>query len=328
MKLQSPRAAVFALTIAAATFTSWSPALAASEDWEWDAREAFKTAQAEDKDLLLDFTGSDWCGWCIRLNEEVFSQDTFKTSSIPDEFVLTAVDFPQDKPQADDLKAHNQMLSDRYGIQGFPTIVLADSQGRPYASTGYQQGGAEAYVAHLKELQQLKVKRDEGFAKAQAASGAAKAAALDEALSPLDPDMVIGNYRAEIEQIVELGSDELKAKWTRVMEAAEQAAAAQAFREEAQEMLMKLDDAEPAEMAQALSDFIEEKQLEGAAAQEAWVAVGQFYFMAGDKAQAEATLRKALALAPESEQGQMITQILTTHFAKPAATQPAQTQPS
>ena len=73
-----------------------SPAFAGGEGWTSDFAAAKEQAAKENKSLLVDFTGSDWCGWCIKLNEEVFQHDPFK-EGVKDKFVLVELDFPKDK---------------------------------------------------------------------------------------------------------------------------------------------------------------------------------------------------------------------------------------
>lgn len=126
------------------------PSLFAADAWLTDLEAAKKQAAAEKKDILVDFTGSDWCGWCIRLKKEVFDQPEFAEAS--KKFVLVELDFPRGKKQAPELKAKNEALSKQFAIAGFPTILLLDAQGQVYAQTGYQEGGAKQYLAHLDTL--------------------------------------------------------------------------------------------------------------------------------------------------------------------------------
>jgi len=123
---------------------------AAAPTWLTDLDEAKKVAAKEKKDILVDFTGSDWCGWCIKLKKEVFDLPAFEAAT--KKFVLVELDFPNKKPQSDEVKAKNRAAQKTYGITGFPTILLMDAQGEVYARTGYQAGGPEKYVAHLQEL--------------------------------------------------------------------------------------------------------------------------------------------------------------------------------
>lgn len=112
-------------------------------------------AQAQGKDLLIDFTGSDWCIWCIRLDKQVFSQAYFKKEA-PKDFVFVKLDFPQNKKQPKEIVAQNNRLrneySQKYGFEGYPTIYLADAQGKPYAKSGYLDVTPRKYLEQLKLL--------------------------------------------------------------------------------------------------------------------------------------------------------------------------------
>ena len=172
--------------------------------WVNEFEKAKKTAATEGKDLLMDFTGSDWCSWCIKLHKEVFDLDAFKTSA-PKNFVLVELDFPQDKSKlSKDLQEQNAKLQTQFAIQGYPSIVLADASGRPYAQTGYQPGGAETYLKHLDELRAVKTKRDEAWKKADGAQGSEKAKFLADGLKALDLDLAAVHYKPVIDEIAKL----------------------------------------------------------------------------------------------------------------------------
>ena len=119
--------------------------------WETDFKAAQAEAKASGKPMLLDFTGSDWCGWCIRLDKEVFTQPEFAAFASK-ALVLVELDFPRGKSQPEAIKKQNEALAKEYGVRGFPTIILLSPDGKLLAETGYQKGGAAEYVAHLKEL--------------------------------------------------------------------------------------------------------------------------------------------------------------------------------
>ena len=108
-------------------------------------------AKAENKPMLLDFTGSDWCGWCIKLDKEVFGEAAFKDYAAA-ELVLVELDFPRGKGQSAELKAQNEALAKQYGVRGFPTILVLSPDGELIEKTGYQRGGPEAYVEHIKGI--------------------------------------------------------------------------------------------------------------------------------------------------------------------------------
>ncbi|MCD8479793.1 MAG: thioredoxin family protein [Candidatus Cloacimonetes bacterium] len=115
----------------------------------WDL--AMAAAKELKRPVLVNFTGSDWCSWCIRLKDEVFSKPDFMEYAKAN-LVLLTLDFPRRLAQSEELKAQNQLLQRQFGIQGYPTIVLVDSEGKELNRTGYQQGGAAKYVEHLQEL--------------------------------------------------------------------------------------------------------------------------------------------------------------------------------
>lgn len=192
----------------ALSFATLTSAFAGGEGWVTDFEAAKKTAAEGKKDLLLDFTGSDWCGWCIKLNEEVFSKEPFKAGT-KDKFVMVELDFPRKKELEAKLKEQNEALQEKFKVQGFPTIMLCDATGKPYAKTGYQPGGPEKYVAHLADLQAVREKRDQAFAKADAAkTDAEKAAFLVEGLKALDEELVESSYSDVVEKIGELDKED------------------------------------------------------------------------------------------------------------------------
>lgn len=189
--------------LAASCAAMLSPVLAGGEGWTSDFAAAKKQAADENKSLLVDFTGSDWCGWCIKLNEEVFQHDPFK-DGVKEKFVLVELDYPRDKSKlSEEVQKQNEELRKEYAVQGYPTILLMDDEGRPFARTGYQAGGPEKYVEHLDELLEARTKRDDAFAAAESAEGPAKAKALVAALDAmgLEDSLVSSQYGDVVESI-------------------------------------------------------------------------------------------------------------------------------
>ncbi len=120
-------------------------------DWKTDFKKASSAAKASGKYIMLDFSGSDWCGWCIKLEKEVFSREAFKDFAEKN-LVCVLVDFPRKKKQSGKLKQQNRDLSTKYGIRGYPTIIILSPDGEPVGKTGYLQGGPTNYVQHLNEI--------------------------------------------------------------------------------------------------------------------------------------------------------------------------------
>ena len=119
--------------------------------WFTNFNDAKAKAIKEQKPMLIDFTGSDWCGWCIKLDEEVFSQADFQEFA-SDSLVLVEIDFPKNKVQSEELKVQNKALAKKYSIRGYPTILLLTPEAELIEKTGYQSGGAKAYVSHIQNI--------------------------------------------------------------------------------------------------------------------------------------------------------------------------------
>lgn len=127
-------------------------AAAAELTWHTDMAKALEAAKAEKKAVLVDFTGSDWCGYCIKLDKEVFATSTFADFAAKN-LVLVKADFPRKTKLAPELQKANEALRDKYAkpFQGFPTIVLVDAAGKKLGEeVGYSPGsGPDAYLKTL-----------------------------------------------------------------------------------------------------------------------------------------------------------------------------------
>jgi thioredoxin-related protein len=124
---------------------------AGAAEWETSFASASTNASKAGLYMLLDFSGSDWCGWCVKLDKEVFSKPEFKAFA-GKQLVCVLVDFPRQKKQSKKEKDQNAELAKKYGIRGFPTVILLSPEGDLVGRTGYQEGGAVKYVAHLKAM--------------------------------------------------------------------------------------------------------------------------------------------------------------------------------
>ncbi len=130
-----------------------APPSPASSDvnWETDFATASAGAASSGRYLLLDFTGSDWCGWCKKLDAEVFNGDEFKALA-SQKLVCVRLDFPRHASQSAELRRQNKELSDEYGVNGYPTIVVLSPKGEFVGQqVGYGQQ-AQEYLDGLRGL--------------------------------------------------------------------------------------------------------------------------------------------------------------------------------
>ena len=126
-----------------------SKVCAAEAEWLTDLPKALAKAKAENKKVLLDFTGSDWCGWCVKFNKEVLSKSEFIEYAAKN-LVLVELDFPQKKQLPAKLEKANKSLQSKYKVNGFPTFVVLDSQAKEVGrQEGYAKGGPAAFIAKL-----------------------------------------------------------------------------------------------------------------------------------------------------------------------------------
>jgi protein disulfide-isomerase len=98
----------------------------------------------------MDFTGSDWCGWCIKLNKDVFSKPEFAKYA-KENLVLVEVDFPREKEQSAELKKANQALQKQYQIKGYPTIIVLNGDGKTLGQLGYESS-PKPFISKLDEM--------------------------------------------------------------------------------------------------------------------------------------------------------------------------------
>ncbi len=177
------------------------------DGWSEDATASVAESIAADRDMLLLFTGSDWCPPCIQLETNILGHDDFM-SKLGSQFVLLKLDFPRNTDQAVELQQQNSDWAKRLGVTSYPTLVLLDSKQRPFAFTGFRELSPDEYFKHLEDLKTIRVNRDELFSKADAAEGAERASLLDQALSLMTTEIVELYYDNVIEEIVSLDQND------------------------------------------------------------------------------------------------------------------------
>lgn len=300
--------------MALAAPVSWSTPAGWTDDFE----AAKAQAAAEGKDLFLYFTGSEWCLPCVMMDKSVFSSEAFRGSA-PEDFVLVEIDFPKPvakpEPPKTPLMKQNRALQAEYRIVGFPTIILADADGRPYATTGYRPGGAETFLPHLDELRAKGQVRDRAMAKAAASEGLEKAKALDAALNVVGIEFALSHYADEIQAIIALDPDnaaELYDKYAPAFEAAQ-------INSDFVAALELIDRGEYDTGAAHLEQIVGDYNLQGERRQYFKVVTGQVLMTYAKRPAAAAErFRDALAAAPSSPVVSQIEQLIADADAQAA----------
>ncbi|MEY2544124.1 MAG: hypothetical protein QOE81_1585 [Verrucomicrobiota bacterium] len=124
----------------------------ADEAWTSDYKKAQQEAKASHKLLLIDFTGSDWCGFCFQFDRAILSQPQFKDYATKN-LVLMEVDFPVRKAQTVETRKQNLELKQRYQVEGFPTLIVLNGEGKTvWRYDGLYQGGLTAFLAELDKV--------------------------------------------------------------------------------------------------------------------------------------------------------------------------------
>ena len=304
------RTASMMLPVFALAFSLASPAFAAEEGWTVDF-EAAKTAAAKDnKDLFLEFTGSDWCPPCKQMKAQVFDKEAFKKDA-PQAFVLVKLDFPRDKSHQTEAEiAQNRLLQKQYEIAGFPTVIYADAAGRPYAkAVGFAGQNAEQYVKQMMEYRKVRQTRDAAFAEAEKATGVEQAKALDKGLSGIDSDLLATIYKPEVDKIIAADADNgagLKAKYTALLLLPQVTKALEDIQQE---------EGDSASRLKMVDDLVAKMSLTGQALQEAHFTKAIITFRE-DKAVARKHMEAAIEAAPTTRKATEIKNIIARVYAE------------
>lgn len=122
-------------------------------EWHTDLNKAMSLSDKSKKPLFLFFTGSDWCGWCMKLQKEVFKTPEFAKWA-KENVILVELDFPRKSTQTDEIKMQNAQLNNFFKVRGYPTVWITDVskakdgkvQFAPRGSSGYVAGGPSAWL--------------------------------------------------------------------------------------------------------------------------------------------------------------------------------------
>lgn len=275
-------------------------------EWKTNFEEAKTAAAKENKDILLEFTGSDWCMPCKMLHAEILTNPVFLEFAKRN-FILVELDFPKKKEIAPALLEQNKKLFAQFGVQGYPTILLCDKNGLPYASLGYSKNTPENYVAYIEKLMQARKDRDDAFAEAQKHAGIKKAEFLVKALQSMDMKVVDTNYVATLKEIAVLDPDDTlhftKPRLEAIAKATQQAELNRLIIDFSQKTLKPLKEAKDIDgIHQAFAKFAETNpqipvnKIEGMKHDHFLT----MYIQSGDEANAIATSEQYMAAHPDS----------------------------
>lgn len=123
----------------------------AADTWTNDYAKAVEMSKKSGKPILAFFTGSDWCGWCKKLNSEVLVTKEFATWA-KSHVILLELDYPRAVKQSDSLKRQNQALQQKYKIQGYPTVLFLKADGKVIGEYGYDEGGPKKWIAKADKI--------------------------------------------------------------------------------------------------------------------------------------------------------------------------------
>ncbi|MAG59027.1 MAG: hypothetical protein CMJ83_22290 [Planctomycetes bacterium] len=119
--------------------------------WLTNYDTALTRSRKTGKPVLVDFTGSDWCGWCIRLKAEVFDTPAFQTWARRN-VILLELDFPRQRRQDPRVRTRNEAIARKYGVRSYPTILFLDAKGKVLGRSGYRRGGPRGWTAHADRI--------------------------------------------------------------------------------------------------------------------------------------------------------------------------------
>jgi thioredoxin-related protein len=182
---------------------STSSLYAADGAWLTNFETAKKNAVSEKKELFLEFTGSDWCPPCKRLHDTILTNDVFLEYA-KSHFVLVELDYPRKKKLDAELVKQNSALQQQMKVSAYPTVLLCDESGKPYASNPFRNQLPVDYIADLEKLRKVRTARDAAFTAADQAQGLAKAELLAKGLQTMESKIVDANYSDVLQQIAQL----------------------------------------------------------------------------------------------------------------------------
>ena len=126
-----------------------------SQEWQTNFEEAKKIATEQDKNVVIVFSGSDWCAPCIKLDKNIWQSEAFKKEAAA-EWVLVKANFPRKKANElpKEQTEHNRKLAEKYNLEGsFPLVVVLDKNGKVLGKMGFKNVSPEEYIKMIHALE-------------------------------------------------------------------------------------------------------------------------------------------------------------------------------
>jgi thioredoxin-related protein len=126
-----------------------------SQNWQTDFEQAKKIATDQDKNIIIVFSGSDWCAPCIKLDKNIWQSEAFKNEAAKN-WVLVKANFPRKKANelSNEQTEHNRKLAEKYNIEGsFPLVVVLDNNGKVLGKMGFKNVAPEEYINMIHALE-------------------------------------------------------------------------------------------------------------------------------------------------------------------------------
>lgn len=264
---------------------------------------AMPLAKEQGRDIMLEFTGKEWCPPCIHLRTEILETAEFE-HAVGDKYVLVEVVFPR-LPAAvaaipEEQRNANEKLLVHHRIEtGLPTVLLLDAEGYPYAQVAGARRTTAEYLKALEAAAAVRVARDAAFAKAHGLQGLERAAALAEGLNAI-PENCRDKYPDVVREINALDPQNTLG-YARVLT---RYANYRVQENQLKEILKRnrghFSDAELETAAAELTRYLATPELEPELAQIAWRALGDTYAFQRRYKDVYAAYRKAYEAAPDS----------------------------
>lgn len=285
------------MTFGALACSAWALPQAASVE------SAMPLAKEQGRDIMLEFTGKEWCPPCIHLRTKILETAEFE-QAVGDKYVLVEVIFPR-LPSAvaaipEEQRNANEKLLAHHRIEtGLPTVLLLDAEGYPYAQVAGARRTTADYLKALDEAASVRTKRDAAFARAEGLQGLERAAALAEGLNAI-PENCRDKYPEQVNEINALDPENtlgyagVLTRYANYQKQDEELNAIFAS-------MRGLPDADKlARNESLLKEFLQRKDLEPEIAQLAWRALGDTYAFQRRYKEVYTAYKKAYDFAPKS----------------------------